>query len=175
MMAGMHDVTASDVLADDRQVSGEWLPPATAASRLGVSERTLWRLVKAGRYHRRVVDRKATILVPLPDMGATPGEPSLPDTMLATPSGSVSGVTDTAVLAIVDELRRQAEASLALIAQQAETIGQLRADLAAAESRLLALAAPQSPPEAPGATIAPDLTTDAPAPWWRRWLGAVYG
>ena len=69
MMVGVHDVTASEVLADDRQVSGEWLPPATAASRLGVSERTLWRLVKAGRYHRRVVDRKAMILVPLPDTG----------------------------------------------------------------------------------------------------------
>src|SRR5215213_2107442 len=111
-MAGMHDVTASEVLADDRQVSGEWLPPATAASRLGVSERTLWRLVKAGRYHRRVVDRKAMILVPLPDTGATSGQPPVPDTTIAPLSGSMSGVTDSAVLAIVDELKRQSEASL---------------------------------------------------------------
>jgi hypothetical protein len=128
MMAGMHDVMDGEILANDRQVSGAWLPPAAAASRLGVSERTLWRLVKAGRYHRRIVDRKAMILVPLPDTGATPGEPSLPDTTIAPVSGIVSGVTDSAVLAIVDELKRQAESSLALIAQQAETIGTLRAE-----------------------------------------------
>jgi hypothetical protein len=33
----------------------------------------------------------------------------------------------------------------------------------------LALAAPQQPTEAPGATEAPAPATDAPVPWWRSW------
>lgn len=151
----MQDVTDGEILADDRQVSGEWLLPATAASRLGVSERTLWRLVKAGRYHRRVVDRKAMILVPLPDTGATPGEPPVPDTTIAPLSGSMSGVTDTAVLAIVDELKRQAEASLVLIAQQAETIGELRAENRALLARTEVHSAESS--------------REPPAARWRAW------
>src|SRR3954467_9804645 len=97
-------LTDGDVVAGAELPPGEWLPPATAASRLGVSERTLWRLVKAGRYHRRVVDRKAMILVPgavpLPDTSAISGDGLLPDTTSGTLSGNVSGVTDRAVLAI---------------------------------------------------------------------------
>src|SRR3954470_9299318 len=107
----MQDVTetmAGEVVAGEALPAREWLPPAAAASRLGVSERTLWRLVKAGRYHRRAVDRKAMILVPgaapLPATGAISVPELLPDTTRGMLSGNVSGVTDTAVLAIVDEL-----------------------------------------------------------------------
>jgi hypothetical protein len=159
-------LTAGDVVdAGDRQ-PGDWLPPAAAASRLGVSERTLWRLVKAGRYHRRVADRKAMILVPTtappPDTSATSGSPIVPDTVTRELSGNLSGVTDSAVSAIVGELRRQHESSLALIAQQAETIGRLTAENEA-------LKAAQGALEAPGLTEPPDPTTEGSVPWWRSW------
>src|SRR5215212_5309914 len=154
-------LTSGDVVADHELPPGEWLPPATAASRLGVSERTLWRLVKAGRYHRRVTDRKAMILVPttvpVPDTSATSGGAIVPDTSGVPVSGSLSGVTDSTVSAIVGELRRQHEGSLSLIAQQAETIGRLTAELDAARARISTLTA------SPGPQI-PETTTAGPSP-----------
>lgn len=159
-MQDVPESLAGEVVDDDALPPGDWLPPAAAASRLGVSERTLWRLVKAGRYQRRVVDRKAMILVPttvpLPDTSATSATPFVPDTVATELSGISSGVTDTAILAVVDELKRQSEASLALVAQQAETIGRQAAEIEALKASHRPLADQETP-------AMPAPTTNAPA------------
>lgn len=122
-------------VVSEPDTSGEWLPPAAAASRLGVSERTLWRHVNAGRYHKRVTAGRAEILVP----GGTDTEPDNPatDTGLAVPDRS-----DAALLAVVAELkeRRQQDAELIdrltdRLTRQAEEVGQVKARLAQAEQR----------------------------------------
>jgi hypothetical protein len=173
-----------EVVDDGALPPGDWLAPATAASMLGVSERTLWRLVKAGRYHRRTVDRKALILVPrtgtVPDTGANiPTDPA-PSVAVANVSGNVSNVTDTLALAIVDELRRQHTATLVTLAEkdtiisaQAETIGSLRterdaarASLAAAVETVLEQRAPGVPTASPGEPAATIPPTDAPKSRW---------
>ena len=83
----------------------------------------------------------------------------MPDTAGLRLPDTVSGVTDTAIVAIVDELKRQAEASLALIADQAETIGELRAENRALVART----------EAQTVEPAPKIS---PSPWrvWWFWL-----
>ncbi len=172
----MSEQPVSEVVPDDALPPGEWLSPAAAASHLGVSERTLWRLVGKGRYHRRVVDRKAQVLVPtsapLPDTGATfPAAQDAPSV-----SGNLAGVPDTSVLAVVAELRRQHESTQARIAAQDERIAALERENGALTARLLALTAPESPPAAPGATIAEKPTADTrsvPSALWERWLLAV--
>lgn len=123
-------VTSGEVVSAS-DTTGTWLSPPAAASRLGVSERTLWRHVNAGRYHKRVVAGRAEILVP-------EGADSLPDNSAT----AIAPVTpDAALLAVVAELkeRRQQDADLidrltGRLTGQAEEIGKLkqeRDDLAA--------------------------------------------
>lgn len=57
-------------------LSGAWMRPPPAAAALGISERTLWRHVEAGRYRKRVVDGRAEVFVP----GEMSGVPDNPDT-----------------------------------------------------------------------------------------------
>jgi hypothetical protein len=57
---------------------------------------------------------------------------------------------------------------------EAATVWQARAELlaeriAAAESQILALTAPQAPVDVPGSTGPPDPTQEPSTPWWRRW------
>ena len=93
-----------------------------------------------------------------------------------------------ALRSAIDDLRNVVVESAATdrktIAEQAETIGRLKAELEA-------LRAAQAPVVASGSKEAPDLTTEASppfpappepttnggghAPWWKRWLVAVYG
>jgi hypothetical protein len=182
---GTPDLTTGELLTADAPVVGVWLPPAAAAARLGLSERTLWRQVKAGRYHKRTLGGRSTVLVPLPDMTTdVPDDRATPeaDTAVATVSGSLSGVTDmapagaaawsTAVLTPI--MARMAEQETT-IRDQAEMIGRLTAEL---ES----LRASQRPIAGSGTPEPRDLTPGAPAdsgaasvPWWKRWLLAAYG
>lgn len=113
-------VTSGEVVSEP-VTSGEWLAPPAAADRLGMSERTLWRLVKQGRYQKRVENRRAEILVPLPVTGAA--EES---------RGNVSVVPvsqpDTVTLAVIAELRRQHDDATERLTRQAEQLGALRAE-----------------------------------------------
>lgn len=131
-------------------VSGEWLAPPMAASRLGISERTLWRYIDQGKYHKRVRDRRAEILVPV--SGATP-PPSSETALAPTPDTG-------AMLAKLDEIeRRLTRQSMTVtrqavhITRQADTIKQLRDQLAAQATAL----------EAARGEVA-----RLKRPWWRR-------
>jgi hypothetical protein len=50
------EVTVSDSHAGKQRVVGEWLGPPEAEQRLGISERTLYRRIAAGRLKKRVLD-----------------------------------------------------------------------------------------------------------------------
>ncbi len=151
---------AGELVDRDGGQPGEWLPPAAAALRLGVSERTLWRMVRAGRYHKRTERGRAEVLVPLPDDSAT------------TPDGVLPAVTlapDTALtLAIVDELRRQREQDTDTIVRQAEELGRLRSEIETerrqADSDRQRLTAERDAARA-------ELEARHGAPWWRRIFG----
>jgi hypothetical protein len=155
------DAAAGELLESSEEPAGDWLPPAAAALRLGVSERTLWRMVKDGRYHKRTERGRAEVLVPLPDNSATAPEASLlavrqaPDTSLS--------------LAILDELRRQREEDTGTIVRQAEEIGRLRSEVEAerrqADSDRQRLTAERD-------AAARELEVLRSRPWWRWVFGS---
>jgi hypothetical protein len=122
-------VTSGEVV-NTPDVTGEWLSPASAASRLGISERTLWRHVNAGRYHKRIESGRAEVLVPIgsatgaPDNSAMPPMPAVPD------------ADRQMSLALLGELRRrldeEADRQRRLTVKterQAQEIGRLQAQL----------------------------------------------
>lgn len=141
---------AGDVVSAS-DVTGAWLPPAAAATRLGISERTLWRDVKAGKYHRRIVDRKALILVP--DSSSDDGRQSetglapLPDT----------GATALALTEMAERLTRQANT----VTRQAVQIARLTGDRQLLQSE-------RDAAEARAADLAARLA-QAEWRWWHRW------
>jgi hypothetical protein len=148
-----HPISGDIVSAPD--VTGEWLPPAAAALRLGISERTLWRHVNAGRYHKRITSGRAEILTPegaaVPDNSATPTGLAVPDD-----DRQMS-------LAIIEELRRRLDTEAdrqrrlsVKTERQAQEIGRLQAARAAAEQRAADLA---------------ERLRAAERPWWRKILG----
>jgi hypothetical protein len=131
------------------------------AEQRGISKDVARRLVKAGKVsaHQTAGTHGLEWCVhsdePPPwrngDAGPAPG----------VRNGSASVVDLTDLIAMVDRLtienRQFAEAA---------ATWQTRALMLADQ---LALSAPQSPPEAPGATTGPAPATDAPVPWWRGW------
>lgn len=111
-------VTTGEVVSTP-DTSGEWLSPPAAADRLGMSERTLWRKVSEGRYQKRVVNRRAEILVPVPVTGAT--EENQENALVAP-----DRAPDSMALAVIDELKQQRR-------QDNETIASLTGRLTALE------------------------------------------
>jgi ABC-type Fe3+ transport system permease subunit len=121
---------AGEVVDEAFSGPGEWLPPADAARRLSISERTLWRRVTAGQYRRQVISGKAQILVPL--AGSVPNTAAL----------AVPAAPDTLSVAIIEELRARREQDAELIAdltagmvRRAEQLGEMKAQLAAERAR----------------------------------------
>ena len=167
--------TTGEVIGGDQLPMGDWLPPAAAASRLGVSERTLWRLVKAGRYHKRTERGRAEVLVPasapLPDDSASAGSTGRTvDTGAYAKSGSLTAMPDGLAVAILEELSRQREDDAERLTCQAETIGRLTAELDQARARIADLERPPEPPANPFPQPMPLPPSEAsPPPWWRRW------
>lgn len=145
-------VTSGEVVSAP-DVTGEWLPPATAASRLGVSERTLWREVKAGRYHRRIVDRKALILVP--DSSATPNEGA---------TGLAVAPDTGASLAALVEMERRLSRQANTVTRQAVQITRLTERL---EARAESLEWTQAQLDQARAELEA-MRARAALPWWRR-------
>jgi hypothetical protein len=171
-----------------------------AARELGISPETVRRRIKAGQIEaRRTIRPQGTVWeVDLPvttSHGVPPviavtgsGEASRSEPAHASPdeawhpSPPLAGHADhtaplvasiARLVAELAEVRVISDRRADQLVAQAETIGQLRADLAAAESRLLALAAPQQSVEAPGATQGTEPSTELPVtrarPWWRWW------
>jgi hypothetical protein len=152
----------------DPEGAGAWQPAATAHVALGIGSKTLYRRIERGQIRsRRNEFGRIEVWVPADNRESTQ---SPPVTMapIRPDSQSLS-------VAVIDELRRQHQATLEVVTRQAETIGQLRAELAAlrASQRPTAsnlTAEPSEPirePSTPGEPVS--------APWWRRWLAAVYG
>jgi predicted DNA-binding protein (UPF0251 family) len=121
-------VTSGEVVSEP-DVSGEWLSPPAAADRLGMSERTLWRLVKQGRYQKRTVNRRAEILVPATVTGATGkntgNTPAVPDR-----------APDMLALAIIEELRDQRQHDAETIRQKDARIIEVERENAMLKERL---------------------------------------
>lgn len=136
------EATKGTVIPPENQV-GDWLAPAAAALRLGISERTLWRHVNAGRYHKRTVAGRAEIMAP----GAREGLPDNSDT--------VSGIAvrqppdNSLALALLDDLKVRRQEDADTIVRLASELGAERQARQAAEKAL-----------------ADEL---ARRPWWRFW------
>lgn len=110
-------VTTGEVVSEP-VTTGEWLTPPEAATRLGISERTLWRYIDQGRYHKRVRDRRAEILVPV--SGATPA-PSSKTALAPTPDTG-------AILEKLEEITRRVSRQSMTVTRQAVQITRLTAD-----------------------------------------------
>ena len=120
--------------------TGAWLDIVSACAALTCTERTIQRRVARGEIQRRTLaGGRAEFWI----AGAEP--------VTLSPSPRQDGPQNerSVALAVVDEYR----ALVDRIAEQAEEIGRLRAELEAARPTL-------TPP-------APDTR-----PWWRRWFGA---
>ena len=133
-----------------------------AAHRFGLSEKTVRRWIKSGRLKAdksgrayRVMLSEVAALIgpdtaheggPSADTVRTADMHSAPST--ADSRSAMSGIGE--LVALVDRLQAEAREHAAAAAMWQERAGTLADRLAAAESKLLALAAPQSPPEAPG-------------------------
>lgn len=177
----MQDATAHPTT---RQVS-----VAEAARELGISPETVRRWIKSGRLEaRRAIRPQGTVWeVSLPvttPRGVPPvtpvighGEASLSEPGHATPAAAwhplpplAHHTTDATVLVasiarlIVElaEVRVISDRRADQLVSQAETIGQLRAEVAA-------LKAAQAVPAAPTAPEPPEPSSEPPAPWWRFW------
>jgi excisionase family DNA binding protein len=143
-----------------------------AAAILGISSSTVRRRIRDGTIRAEEARRPQGVvrLVYLPDdadVDTTPpasAASAVTTTPVTTPGDTMIAYTQTLLEPLVAALER----SEARARQQAETIGTLRAELAAARAQTATV-------EAPTSTEPSDLTTEAPQPWWRRWLGAVYG
>ncbi len=141
--------------------NGSWLSLVEAARTFGVSEKTVRRRVKAGQLHGRQVPSPRgpawQVWVPTTvdgagSQGRVDSRVDKPDDQAET-SDMMSEVSDAGLamlelVRLVSELQPKAEAA-AMWQARAELLSER---LAAAESRLLALAAPESPPDAPGST-----------------------
>jgi|SRR5215471_16142060 len=139
---------------------GEWLPPVEACARLGISERTLWRRVDAGRFEKRVIRGRAEIWVPVA------GTPSVSQAV----AGMAGGVAAPPVpLEIVAEgLHRAVEPLLAAWSQElAQRRSEDRERAVRAEARVLEL-------ERENARLSATLVERC-LPWparLRRWFSA---
>jgi len=151
-----------------------------AAHHLGLSEETVRRWIasgrlkadESGRADRATLSEAAALLGPATahtrglsaDAVPTADIDSAPST--AAPRSAMSGIPEP--VALVDRLQAKARRHAATAAMWQERAGTLAERLAAAESRLLAPAAPQRPPEAPRTPIVLDPTTEpppSPLPW----------
>jgi len=171
---------------------GHWLSIEDAAVALGLNQSTVRRHVREQKLPSKRIKRPQgyilRVFVPesqladpslaqLGELGPPdsdqPGGPSWVPTsaQLATPLDPSERAQAMAAYSreLLEPLVEALERSEARAREQAETIGQLRADLATVRAELGTLKAAQAPVDASGAPGPPEPTTDAPAPWWRRW------
>jgi hypothetical protein len=118
-------------------------------------------------------DREGAATVP-PGLREGDGTPAAPSRNGSAAAGDAPGIV--ALVDLVRELQTKFEdAHTVIIARtEAAAMWQARAELlgerlAATESKLLALTAPQTTVEASTAPESPDPATDTPSPWYRRW------
>ena len=162
-------MSVSDILTDsDRQAAGVWLPLRDAAARLGLSERTLHRRIRTGKLKKRAtLSGRLEVWVPGPtDAPASVGRPSVADG-LSDADGRAerqlaaierfNAAVSQQVGPLVDLVERQQRT----IAEQAEELGRLRAELAR-------LTVADRMADSDGRAEFANRLAD-PHPWWAFW------
>ena len=143
------------VMVDSTVDTGQWRSLAEAARVLGISEKTARRRAKAGQLEARQIPtpRGPTWQVRVP---------TTVDTEERVDSQGTHTATMLELVRMVGDLQAKAEAA-AMWQARAELLAER---LAAAESRVLALTAPQSPQDASGAPEPSDPPPEpSPFPW----------
>ncbi len=135
---------------DGSEEDSEWVRKADAASRLGISERTIENRVNAGKLRKRFRnDGAVEILVPKLQ----------------------EDVQVDKALVLLDRynvaMAQQVAPLVEKIATQAETIGELRAQLQQAQERISLLEAPQTATNTPVVENRPENVS--PRRWWAFW------
>ena len=118
---------------------GVWLPPAAAAVRLNISERTLWRHVNAGKLTRRTNAGRAEICISSGDAVAgadchVSGAMSVSAPALSPDLARMLTTLDALLVANGETMERQADQ----LVTQAEAIGRLYSERDAALAELAA-------------------------------------
>jgi excisionase family DNA binding protein len=133
------------------------LTPAEAAVRLGVSERTIWRRIKAGKLDtEHTLDGVRVLLsdaVSVDDRQASVASDNVSDRATDSPQPELMKA-----LEMVSELTRRNE-------QLAGQLGFTQAKLQEAERTVALLMVPTDEP-APEPPAEPERR-----PWWKRWIG----
>jgi len=131
------------------------LTPAEAAVRLGVSERTVWRRIKAGKLDSEHTLEGVRVLlsdaVSVDDRQASVASDNVSDRATDSPQPELMKA-----LEMVSELTRRNE-------QLAGQVGFLQAKLQEAERTVALLMAPKDEP-------APEPAQPERVSWWKRWL-----
>jgi len=161
----MSDIVSATVGPSE---AGAWLSLEAAARVLGVTVRTVDR---RGLPKRRLPGRPTEVWVA--------GADDTGSDMTETSDGHIRHDDERAIALserVSDVVGRQMAPLLAELAASRQRIedlarenGLLTAQLAAASERIAFFTAPQQPVEALGEPEPPAPTSDAPAPWWRRW------
>ena len=157
---------------------GAYLSARESAAYCGVSEKTIRNWIASGRLSAE--KSAGSFRISQEDLNVvrsgSPHRPQGAESASAevradvAPQGAEESAESAGVVELVG-LVRDLQAQL-VSRTEAATLWQARAELlaerlAAAESKLLALASPQQPVEASGAAQSSDPTTEASAPWWR--------
>ena len=133
------------------------LTPAEAAVRLGVSERTVWRRIKAGKLQAEHTTDGVRVLLThtasVDDRQASVASDNVSDRATDSPQPELMKA-----LEMVSELTRRNE-------QLAGQLGFTQAKLQEAERTVALLMAPKDEP-APEPPAQPERR-----PWWKRWVG----
>jgi len=164
----MHDHSSATLAPPPEHHDG--LSVGAAAEHLGISKDAIRRRLRSGQLAGHQVQTRHgpsrclhldSPVVDRQGQAATVAHGS-EDSATVAPGPGVA-----ALVALVDRLQVENR-------QPAEVAAVWQERARALEERL-ALAPPQSPVEAPGATQDPEPTRGCPPLWWKRWLGAVYG
>jgi hypothetical protein len=151
---------------------------------LGLSATTIRRKIDAGELEAERVPRPqgTAFLVKVP-ADAPAGTSEAPGVLQDEPrmhQDAPAGTDQIATILVplvaqIDALRRTVERQAEQLITQAETIGRLQAENDALRAAQTPVTAPEtaSIPDPPTEPSAPDEPVSAP--WWRRWLLAVYG
>jgi len=179
-MAGVMTPASTD------QDRSDFVSVAEAARRLGTSVATVKRRIRAGTLEAEQLQRPQGFEYrvriqrdePAPVRDDAPPSIERSDSVQPTPftgtTQDVSAAIAAATAPLVAELtasRQANERQADQLVRQAETIGPLRAELAAQRAENATLLA-STAEQAPQPTQAP--STRVGAPWWRRWPSVAY-
>jgi excisionase family DNA binding protein len=178
---------ATDHATTPHDVTSRYATVREAAEIMGVSSETIRRMIRDGRLRGQKVHRPqgTAFLVEMSDVTVE----ATPDAARDVTAGR-HNVTDGASLSpallaaeawargVVEPLTRTIVEQQHQLVTQAETIGTLRAERDAARAELAAAHTPESPPEAPTATVAAEPASKPLRlffPLWDRWWPLLPG